>query len=102
MPREGHYGGAEAQCRRLCRKVRHQVKRRRNLAETGEMMLGREGAAKTQRLRLDIVVDPIPIPGRTIGVRQSAFLPCAAKDTEFHANARSTSKLHLFIYAPKP
>ena len=97
MPKEGHYGGAEAQCRRLCRKVRHQVERRRNLAETGKMMLGREGAAKTQRLRLDIIFDPIPITGRTIGVRQTAFLPCAAKDTEFLANARSISKLHLFI-----
>ena len=97
MPREGHYGGAEAQCRRLCRKVRHQVERRRNLAETGKMMLGREGAAKNQRLRLDIAFDPIPITGRTIGVRQTAFLPCAAKDTEFLANARSISKLHLFI-----
>ena len=32
VPREGHDGGAEAQCRRLCRKVRHQVERRRNLA----------------------------------------------------------------------
>lgn len=46
VPREGHYGGDEALCRRLCRKVRHRVKRRRNLAETHSMMFGREGAAK--------------------------------------------------------
>ena len=102
VPRKGHYGGAGAQCRRLCRKVRHQFKRRRNLAETGKMMLGREGAAKIQRLRLDIIFDPIPIPGWTIGVRQTTFLPCATKNTEFHADARSISKLHLLIYAPKP
>ena len=65
------------------------------------MMLGREGAAKIQRLRLDIIIDPIPIPGRTIGVRKTTFLPCVTKNTEFHADARSISKLHLFIYAPK-
>ena len=100
VPRKGHCGGAGAQCRRLCSKVRHQFKRRRNLAETGKMMLGREGAAKIQRLHLDIIFDPIPIPGWTIGVRQPRFCRAPPKIPSFMLMP-AQSRSFIYSYMPR-
>src|SRR5205823_12107058 len=59
MPGQHNDGGAEPQRRRAGAKPGQEVQRRRNLAVSGEMVLDYKGAAKAERLGLDIVFDEV-------------------------------------------
>ena len=64
------------------------------------MMLGREGLQKPSASRLDVIFDPIPITGRTIGVRQTAFFAVRRQIPNFlqcPLNLR-----HFILINPKP
>ena len=48
------------------------------------MMLGRERAVVAECLRFDTVLDPIPVTGWAVRIRQSSFLACATEYPELH------------------
>src|SRR5690242_17925075 len=122
MPGQHDHGGAEPQRRRTGSKPGQEVQRRRDLAIAGEMVLDDKGAAKAERLGLDIVFDEIAEAfaavelGRLRGV--GAPRCRAAEQTELHmslsrpqtvgARVTATRALlktpvsHCRIAAPRP
>jgi len=72
VPGQHEHGSAEAHCRRLRGEIGQEVQRRRDLAETGEMVLDQEDAVKAERLRfadiLDVVVVDPAVAGLLAGI----------------------------------
>src|SRR5205814_8073064 len=59
VPRQHQDGGAEPQCRGARAEPGQEIEARRHLPETGEMVLDDKGRVKSERLGLDIVLDPL-------------------------------------------
>ena len=66
VPGQHDHRGAKPQPVRARTEPGQQVQRRRDLAETGEMMFHHEGAVKAQRLGFDVVVDEVAKPLGTV------------------------------------
>ena len=82
VPRQHDDRSAEPQPCCARRHAGEKLKRRRDLADAGEMMLDQKTRVEAERLGLDVVIDIVAEPGA--GIVGAAVRLRAAEETELH------------------
>ncbi len=84
VPRQDQHRCAEAQIARAGAEPSQEIEARRDLAETGEMMLDEKRAVIAERLGLDIVLDEVAEALAAVGVGAAAPGLRTAEESKSH------------------